>query len=116
MHAHDPPSSGDGSVFIERFVDRPRHIEIQIIGDGKGNVVHLWERDCSVQRRHQKVIEMAPAWTLPMDLRTKLHADAVRLTAAAKYKNAGTVEFLVDAEGRYYFIEVNPRIQVSDCL
>jgi len=104
---------GDGSVFIERFVDRPRHIEVQIIGDGKGGVVHLWERDCSVQRRHQKVIEMAPAWSLPMDLRKKLHADAVRLTSQAKYLNAGTVEFLVDAENRYYFIEVNPRIQVE---
>jgi len=106
-------SFGDGSVFIERFVDRPRHIEVQIIGDGKGNVVHLWERDCSVQRRHQKVIEMAPAWNLPTSLREALHADATRLTASAKYKNAGTVEFLVDAEGRHYFIEVNPRIQVE---
>jgi len=106
-------SFGDGSVFIERFVDRPRHIEVQIIGDGQGGVVHLWERDCSVQRRHQKVIEMAPAWTLPMELRKQLHSDAVRLTSAAKYKNAGTVEFLVDAEGRHYFIEVNPRIQVE---
>jgi len=106
-------SFGDGSVFIERFVDRPRHIEVQIIGDGKGGVVHLWERDCSVQRRHQKVIEMAPAWSLPMDLRKQLHADAVRLTSQAKYLNAGTVEFLVDGEGRYYFIEVNPRIQVE---
>merc|ERR1719393_546093 len=106
-------SFGDGSVFIERFVNRPRHIEVQIIGDGKGGVAHLWERDCSVQRRHQKVIEMAPAWSLPMDLRKKLHADAVRLTSQAKYLNAGTVEFLVDAENRYYFIEVNPRIQVE---
>jgi pyruvate carboxylase len=106
-------SFGDGSVFIERFVDRPRHIEVQIIGDGKGNVVHLWERDCSVQRRHQKVIEMAPAWNLPKELREQLHSDALRLTAAAKYKNAGTVEFLVDSENRHYFIEVNPRIQVE---
>ena len=109
MHAR----SSSPQVFIERFVDRPRHIEVQIIGDGKGNVVHLWERDCSVQRRHQKVIEMAPAWSLPMDLRKQLHADAVRLTSEAKYLNAGTVEFLVDAENRYYFIEVNPRIQVE---
>mmetsp|Transcript_12902 Transcript_12902/g.19627 ORF Transcript_12902/g.19627 Transcript_12902/m.19627 type:complete len:1235 (+) Transcript_12902:119-3823(+) len=104
---------GDGSVFIERFVDKPRHIEIQIIGDGTGNVVHLWERDCSIQRRHQKVIEMAPAWSLPDDLRRDLHAYAVKLTSEAKYKNAGTVEFLVDAELRPYFIEVNPRIQVE---
>lgn len=90
-------SFGDGSVFVERFVDKPRHIEIQIVGDGTGNVVHLWERDCSVQRRHQKVIEMAPAWTLPDDLRQQLHEYAMQLTSYAKYKNAGTVEFLVDA-------------------
>jgi pyruvate carboxylase len=106
-------SFGDGSVFIERFVDRPRHIEIQIIGDGEGNVIHLWERDCSIQRRHQKVIEMAPAWSLPDSLRKELHDYAVNLTSQAKYKNAGTVEFLVDQELRPYFIEVNPRIQVS---
>ncbi len=106
-------SFGDGSVFIERFVDRPRHIEVQIIGDGTGNVVHLWERDCSIQRRHQKVIEMAPAWTLPDELRADLHEYSVELTSAAKYKNAGTVEFLVDSELRPYFIEVNPRIQVE---
>jgi pyruvate carboxylase len=106
-------SFGDGSVFIERFVDRPRHIEVQIIGDGTGNVVHLWERDCSVQRRHQKVIEMAPAFTLPDDLRAQLHQYAIQLTSASKYKNAGTVEFLVDSEMRPYFIEVNPRIQVE---
>lgn len=106
-------SFGDGSVFVERFVDRPRHIEVQIIGDGTGNIVHLWERDCSVQRRHQKVVEMAPAWTLPDELRAQLHKYAIDLTSAAKYKNAGTVEFLVDSELRPYFIEVNPRIQVE---
>jgi pyruvate carboxylase len=106
-------SFGDGSVFVERFVDRPRHIEVQIVGDGTGNVVHLWERDCSVQRRHQKVIEMAPAWSLPDELRADLHRYAIQLTSRANYKNAGTVEFLVDAELRPYFIEVNPRIQVE---
>jgi len=106
-------SFGDGSVFIERFVDQPRHIEVQIIGDGKGGAVHLWERDCSVQRRHQKVIEMAPAWNLAPELREKLQQDALRLMKSAKYLNAGTVEFLVDKENRYYFIEVNPRIQVE---
>jgi pyruvate carboxylase len=106
-------SFGDGSVFIERFVDRPRHIEVQIIGDGSGNVVHLWERDCSIQRRHQKVIEMAPAFTLPDELRRQLHDYAIKLTSAANYKNAGTVEFLIDSELRPYFIEVNPRIQVE---
>lgn len=104
---------GCGDVFVERFVDRPRHIEVQIIGDGQGNVIHLWERDCSIQRRHQKVIEMAPAWSLPDELRAQLHKYAVELTSAANYKNAGTVEFLVDSENRPYFIEVNPRIQVS---
>jgi len=104
---------GDGSVFAEKFVERPRHIEVQIIGDGEGNVIHLWERDCSIQRRHQKVIEMAPAWSLPMELRKELHDHAVRLTSQAKYKNAGTVEFLVDQENRPFFIEVNPRIQVE---
>jgi pyruvate carboxylase len=106
-------SFGDGSVFVERFVEKPRHIEVQIIGDGEGNVIHLWERDCSIQRRHQKVIEMAPAWSLPDELRAELHKYATQLTSAAKYKNAGTVEFLVDAQNRPYFIEVNPRIQVS---
>jgi pyruvate carboxylase len=105
-------SFGDGSVFIERFVERPRHIEVQIIGDGKGNVIHLWERDCSIQRRHQKVIEMAPAWSLPDELRRELHEYAVKLTGGQKYLNAGTVEFLVDQDNRPYFIEVNPRIQV----
>jgi len=74
---------------------------------------HLWERDCSIQRRHQKVIEMAPAWSLPDELRAELHKYAVELTSKARYKNAGTVEFLVDAENRPYFIEVNPRIQVE---
>jgi len=106
-------SFGDGSVFIERFVEDPRHIEVQIVGDGKGGVVHLWERDCSVQRRYQKVIEMAPAWNLPTELRKQLHEDSLKLMGAANYKNAGTVEFLVDAQGRHYFIEVNPRIQVE---
>jgi len=86
---------------------------VQIVGDGTGNVVHLWERDCSIQRRHQKVIEMAPAWSLPDELRHDLHEYAKKLTSAAKYKNAGTVEFLIDSELRPYFIEVNPRIQVE---
>jgi len=107
-------SFGDGSVFVEKFIDRPRHIEVQIIGDGSGNVVHLYERDCSVQRRHQKVIEMAPAWSLPDELRSQLHEYAMDLTSSANYKNAGTVEFLVDTDTmKPYFIEVNPRIQVE---
>jgi len=107
-------SFGDGSVFVEKFINRPRHIEVQIIGDGTGNVVHLYERDCSVQRRHQKVIEMAPAWSLSDELRAELHQYATTLTSRAKYKNAGTVEFLIDtATMKPYFIEVNPRIQVE---
>mmetsp|Transcript_8942 Transcript_8942/g.9811 ORF Transcript_8942/g.9811 Transcript_8942/m.9811 type:complete len:1238 (+) Transcript_8942:67-3780(+) len=107
-------SFGDGSVFVEKYIGRPRHIEIQIIGDGTGNVVHLYERDCSVQRRYQKVIEMAPAWSLPDELRTQLHEYATTLTSNANYKNAGTVEFLIDTETmKPYFIEVNPRIQVE---
>jgi pyruvate carboxylase len=106
-------SFGDGSVFIERFIDRPRHIEVQCLGDGTGAVVHLYDRDCSVQRRHQKVVETAPARGLPEGVREKLFADAVRLLESVKYKNAGTVEFLVDKSGAYYFIEVNPRIQVE---
>merc|ERR1719199_1669832 len=98
-------SFGDGSVFL----DKPRHIEVQVFGDGKGDAVHLWERDCSVQRRHQKVVEIAPAWNLVTEERKQLHEDSLRLAKMAKYKNAGTVEFLVDPQGRHYFIEVNPR-------
>ena len=105
-------SFGDGSVFIERFVTSPRHVEIQILADTHGNIVYVFERECSIQRRHQKVIEMAPAWSLPMELRTQLHEYAVKLTSGQNYLNAGTVEFLVDQENRPYFIEVNPRIQV----
>ncbi|OQR92531.1 precursor of carboxylase pyruvate carboxylase [Thraustotheca clavata] len=107
---------GDGTVFIERYVYKPRHIEVQILGDGKGKVVHLFHRDCSVQRRHQKVLETAPAVLLDPKTEQAMIDDAVRLTAAANYKNAGTVEFLVDQEGRHYFIEVNPRIQVEHTI
>ncbi|OQR81085.1 precursor of carboxylase pyruvate carboxylase [Achlya hypogyna] len=107
---------GDGTVFIERYVYKPRHIEVQILGDGKGKVVHLFHRDCSVQRRHQKVLETAPAVLLKPETEQAMIDDAVRLTAAANYKNAGTVEFLVDQEGRHYFIEVNPRIQVEHTI
>ena len=102
-----------GDVFLERYVLNPRHVEVQILGDGKGNVVHLYDRDCSVQRRHQKVLETAPAINLPEKTRQAMFDDAVHLTSRAKYRNAGTVEFLVDEQGRHYFIEVNPRIQVE---
>ena len=105
---------GDGSVFIERLVARPRHIEVQILADSCGNVVHLHERDCSVQLRHQKVVEVAPAPGLETDLREKILTDATKLVQAASYVNAGTVEFLVSPEtGEYFFIECNPRIQVE---
>eukprot|EP00050_Salpingoeca_kvevrii_P006209 m.288038 g.288038 ORF g.288038 m.288038 type:complete len:1180 (-) comp11885_c0_seq1:18-3557(-) len=104
---------GNGEVFIERYIEKPRHIEVQVIGDGS-DVVHLYERDCSVQRRHQKVVEVAPAVGLPEELRNSLTADAVNLCKAAGYRNAGTVEFLFDTvDNKYYFIEVNPRIQVE---
>ena len=105
---------GDGAVFVEKLVVRPRHIEVQVLADAKGNVVHLHERDCSVQLRHQKVVETAPAPNLDEALRQRILADAVRLASAAGYENAGTVEFLVTPEdGRHYFIECNPRIQVE---
>ena len=105
---------GDGTVFVERLVERPRHIEVQVLADQHGSVAHLWERDCSVQQRHQKVIEIAPAPGLPNELRRRLHADAVRLAAHAGLANAATVEFLVSPEnGEHFFIECNPRIQVE---
>ena len=105
---------GNDSVFIERFVRRARHIEVQILGDRHGNILHLYERDCSVQRRHQKVVEVAPAVSLDPRIRAELADAAVALAKAARYYNAGTVEFLVDADSSaWYFIEVNPRIQVE---
>lgn len=104
---------GNGTVFIERFLDKPKHIEVQLLGDNHGNVVHLYERDCSVQRRHQKVVEIAPAKDLPQETRDAILNDAVRLAKSADYRNAGTAEFLVDQQNRYYFIEINPRIQVE---
>jgi pyruvate carboxylase len=105
---------GNDAVFIERYVPRARHIEVQVLGDRHGNIVHLYERDCSVQRRHQKVVEVAPAVALDPAIRKALADAAVALARAAGYYNAGTVEFLVDADsGEWYFIEVNPRIQVE---
>lgn len=90
---------GNGTVFVERFLDRPKHIEVQLLGDSTGNVVHLYERDCSVQRRHQKVVELAPAKDLPGEVRDKILADAVKLAKSVNYRNAGTAEFLVDQKG-----------------
>lgn len=108
---------GDPTMFVEQAVLRPRHIEVQILADGQGNVVHLFERDCSVQRRHQKVIEIAPAPNLDPDIRDALCRDAVKFAKSIGYQNAGTVEFLVDTAGeragQHVFIEMNPRIQVE---
>jgi acetyl-CoA carboxylase, biotin carboxylase subunit len=105
---------GDGRVFIERFVERGRHIEVQVLGDGEGGVVHLGERDCSVQRRYQKIIEEAPAIALSDELRAAIHASAVTLCRELRYRGAGTVEFLVDTErGTFSFLEINTRVQVE---
>ncbi|KRZ74270.1 Pyruvate carboxylase 1, partial [Trichinella papuae] len=104
---------GNGLMFVEKFIERPRHIEVQILGDMYGNIVHLYERDCSVQRRHQKIIEIAPAPNLDPQKRQLMLDDAVRLARHVKYENAGTVEFLLDQDGRHYFIEVNARLQVE---
>jgi pyruvate carboxylase len=104
---------GDDRVFLEQALTRPRHIEVQVLADGDGEVIHLWERDCSVQRRHQKVMEIAPAPNLDPDAREAICADAVRFARATNYRNTGTVEFLVDRHGRHVFIEMNPRIQVE---
>ena len=126
---------GDGAMFIEKFIERPRHIEVQLLGDTAGNVVHLYERDCSVQRRHQKVrqlsktilvsvisvlirgdlkvVEIAPAPRLDSKVRDKMTEYAVRLAKHVGYSNAGTVEFLTDETGNFYFIEVNARLQVE---
>ncbi|KAF9490180.1 pyruvate carboxylase [Pleurotus eryngii] len=107
---------GDGTVFIERFLERPRHIEVQLLADAQGNTIHLFERDCSVQRRHQKVVEVAPATHLPEEVRQAILADAIKLAKSVGYRNAGTAEFLVDQMGRHYFIEINPRIQVEHTI
>jgi pyruvate carboxylase len=105
---------GDASVFLEKYLPRARHLEVQILGDQHGNLLHLYERDCSVQRRHQKVVEVAPASNLPAKVREELCEAAVRLARKANYRNAGTVEFLYDVDSqKWYFIEVNPRIQVE---
>jgi pyruvate carboxylase len=104
---------GDDTVFIEKYIDDPKHIEVQIFGDEHGNLVHMYERDCSVQRRFQKVVEIAPAITLQQETRDKLYKYALDLCRAADYSCAGTVEFLVDKDENIYFIEVNPRIQVE---
>lgn len=107
---------GNGTCFIERFLDKPKHIEVQLLADNYGNVIHLFERDCSVQRRHQKVVEIAPAKNLPKEVRDAILTDAVKLAKNSNYRNAGTAEFLVDEQNRHYFIEINPRIQVEHTI
>ena len=104
---------GDGSLYLERYLEEPHHVEFQVLADHHGNAVHLFERECSVQRRYQKIVEETPSPTLTNELRTEMAEAALRVIKACSYTNAGTVEFLVDSEGRYYFLEVNARIQVE---
>ena len=103
----------NAGVYLEKYIENPRHVEVQILADTHGQVVHLWERDCSMQRRHQKLVEESPAPNLPQSVREDICKAAVRMVKAANYTNAGTVEFLVDKDNQFYFIEVNARIQVE---
>lgn len=107
---------GDSTVYIEKYLENPKHIEVQILADQEGNTVHLFERDCSIQRRHQKVVEVAPSVSLPDEVRGKINDAALQLMKTAGYTNAGTVEFLVTSDQQFYFIEVNPRIQVEHTI
>ncbi|MFT9495944.1 pyruvate carboxylase [Anaerosolibacter sp.] len=104
---------GIDDIFVEKYLEKPKHIEVQILGDAHGNIVHLYERDCSIQRRHQKVVEFTPAFSISDEKRQEICNDALKIARAVNYKNAGTIEFLVDTHGNHYFIEMNPRIQVE---
>lgn len=104
---------GDGGVYVEKFVSKPRHVEVQLLGDGQGRVKHYGERECSIQRRHQKLVEESPSPVVDEDLRQRMGEAAVRGAAAVNYRGAGTIEFLVDADGNFYFMEMNTRIQVE---
>ena len=106
-------SFGDATVLIEKYLERPRHIEVQILGDSQGNIMHLGERECSLQRRHQKVIEEAPAPNLKQSTREALWDTACKIAKTVQYENAGTIEFLVDAKENFYFLEMNSRLQVE---
>lgn len=107
---------GDGTIYMEKFIKNPRHIEVQVIADSHGNVLHIGERDCSMQRRHQKLIEESPAVALTPEIRAELHASAVRATQYIKYEGAGTFEYLLDADKNFYFMEMNTRLQVEHCV
>ncbi len=107
---------GNGGVYIEKFVEEPRHIEIQLVGDGQGHVIHFGERECSIQRRHQKLLEESPSPIVDADLRERMGAAAIAGAAAVNYRGAGTVEFLVDKHRNFYFMEMNTRIQVEHCV
>ena len=104
---------GSGDIFMEKYLEQPKHIEIQVLGDMYGNIVHLFERDCSIQRRYQKVVEFTPAFSIPQKTLSSMYEDALKIAREIGYINAGTIEFLVDNNGDYYFIEMNPRIQVE---
>jgi len=107
---------GDGTLYMEKYIKDPRHIEVQVIGDSHGNAIHIGERDCSLQRRHQKLIEESPAVALDEKTRAELHAVAVKAVKFLKYENAGTFEFLLDADKNFYFMEMNTRLQVEHCV
>ncbi|MDH5681051.1 MAG: ATP-grasp domain-containing protein, partial [Spirochaetota bacterium] len=104
---------GNGDIFVEKYLEDIRHIEVQILGDEQGNVVHMYERDCSVQRRHQKVVEIAPSLNLSDELKQNIYDDSLKIAKGVNYTNAGTIEFVVTTEGKHYFIEMNTRLQVE---